>query len=121
MCLAGLHFCFFREERPSSSQAPTQVQNAVTPQKTAESTLGTRQAEQAESAIPRVQSDHKIWASIKSLRNRVAQNLISLILTGRLRSTVIENFKTALKKDPSAQTKLNVNATFMKLAARFWI
>lgn len=101
MCLAGLHYCFFREEPPSSSQASTQGQNSAALRKTADSALGTRQVEQGDPAIPRVQSDHKIWASIKSLTKRVAQNLMSLILTGRLRSTVIENFKTTLKKDSS--------------------
>lgn len=107
MCLAGLHYCFFRKEPPSSSQASTRGQNLAETRKTADSALGTRQVEKGDPAIPRVQqSDQKIWASIKSLTKRVAQNLMSLILTGRLRSTVIENFKTTLKKDLSSPSGL---------------
>ena len=106
MCLAGLHYCFFREERPSSFQAATQGQNAAETRKTADSALGTRQVGQGDPAIPRVQSNHKIWASIKSLTKCVSQNLMSLILTGRLRSTVIENFKTTLKKESSSPSGL---------------
>jgi hypothetical protein len=106
MCLAGLHYCFFREERPSSFQAATQGQNAAETRKTADSALGTRQVGQGDPAIPRVQSNHKIWESIKSLTKCVPQDLMSLILTGRLRSTVIENFKTTLKKESSSPSGL---------------
>lgn len=106
MCLAGLHYCFFREEHPSSSQKPVQAQNAPESPKTAPSSLVARQVEQMSPSEPRVRSDHNVWASIRLFSRRVAQNLMALMHTGRLRSTVIENFKTSLKKESSEAGEL---------------
>lgn len=107
MCVSGVYLCRnngLREEKPVSTPGASSNPPIGTPASTAAPTptsqAGTHQAAPMPPSEPRAQRNHDVWASIKLFSRRVAQNLRALIYTGRLRSTIVENFKNALAVHP---------------------
>jgi len=84
-----------RSKAPATST--TSVKSSVVITSTAQ------QSEQLSSATPRTRSGGNFWSGIKLLGARVSQNFMALIYTGRLKSTLVENFKKALQGVPSEE------------------
>lgn len=113
MCLSGIHFFFAgygsRGQTPvsNSGHAPQNNASNVGSNSVPTSELESRDATQLPSCEPRARSDHTAWEVIKAFSTWTAQNVMALVQTGRLRSTLIENFKNSLEQASSGPTTFN--------------
>lgn len=106
MCLSGIHFFAGYSSRgqiPVSNpgHAPQNDAGNVGSNSVPTSEPRSRDATQLPSCEPRTRSDHTVWEVIKAFSTWTAQNVKALVQTGRLRSTLIENFKNSLEQAPS--------------------
>lgn len=86
------------------SKAPATSTNLVNSGVVSQGTV--QQSNQLTPATPRTQSGVNFFSAIKLLGARVSENFMALIYTGRLRSTLVENFKIALKEKPGENDSL---------------